>query len=364
MLFLFDKSNRRIEPCRQTNLKDHKLLERQDLEKWVEMCPDILGEEVLFITAEYDRFDKTNERLDLLALDKDGKIVVVELKRDDSGKNVDLQALKYAAYCSIIRLQDLVEIHQAYLKQKGQPVSSEDAEKIILGFIENEEFEEIDEKPRIILVSSGFRQEVTASVLWLRKFGIDIKCVKLSPYQLEDGNIALDSSTLIPLPEAEEFIIRTEKKENVEYGKSVTQNEYYKFYEDLLGRIKPSLQGKYLPPAARSYQQIPTSISRVHFEWAFHGRPRNYFGVELHFEKANKAANIELLERILPLCARLEVELGQKPVIQKEWGKKWSRIYIHQPEGRMTEELKQWAADKMMKLITLCLPEIEKMQEM
>ena len=69
--------------------------------------PAILGEELLIITSEYDRFDKTNERLDLLALDKDGNLVVIELKRDDSGKNVDLQAIKYAAYCSTLRLADI-----------------------------------------------------------------------------------------------------------------------------------------------------------------------------------------------------------------------------------------------------------------
>ena len=77
--------------------------------KCVEQNPTILGEELLIISSECDRFDKTHEQLDLLSLDKDGSLVVIELKRDNSGKNVDLQAIKYAAYCSTLRLADLVD---------------------------------------------------------------------------------------------------------------------------------------------------------------------------------------------------------------------------------------------------------------
>ena len=70
MLFIYDKKAKIIEPCKETNLKAHSLLERQDLEKWIENYPEMLGEDLLILTTEYDRFDKTSERLDLLALDK------------------------------------------------------------------------------------------------------------------------------------------------------------------------------------------------------------------------------------------------------------------------------------------------------
>ena len=102
MLFIYDKKSKAIEPCKETNLQAHNLLERRDLEKWIELSPEMLGEDLLILTTEYDRFDKTSERLDLLALDKAGNLVILELKRGDSGKNVDLQAIKYAAYCSTL----------------------------------------------------------------------------------------------------------------------------------------------------------------------------------------------------------------------------------------------------------------------
>jgi len=362
MLFLYDKKAKSIEPCKETNLKAHSLLERQDLEKWFENYPEMLGEDLLILTTEYDRFDKTSERLDLLALDKDGSLVVIELKRDDSGKYVDLQALKYAAYCSTLRLQDVTALFQKYLIQSGKQMTQEEAQQSILDFIENDEFEEINEKPRIILVSREFRPEVTACVLWLRKFGVDITCVKLSPYELNDGNIALDSSVLIPLPEAKEFMVQAEKKDSVEYGHTLSQAEYINFYSDLVSRIKKLIPREYTTPSPKSIFQIPTGISGVHFEWAFHGRPRSSFGVELHFEKGNKAINLRMIERMEQLQDIIQKELAEKVTFQKDWGKAWSRLFVEKQEGKITEELKVWAVEMMVKLINLLQPELDNMK--
>jgi len=80
MLYIYDKQNKSLVPCKETDFRSHGLLERHDLAKWVEQNPTILGEELLIISSEYDRFDKTHERLDLLGLDKDGNLVVIELK--------------------------------------------------------------------------------------------------------------------------------------------------------------------------------------------------------------------------------------------------------------------------------------------
>ncbi len=86
------------------------------MEEWIAMHPDILGEDLLTITTEYDGFDRTSKRLDILAVDKVGKLVVVELKRDIADAFVDLQALHYAAYSSTLTLEqsnrDKIRIQQ------------------------------------------------------------------------------------------------------------------------------------------------------------------------------------------------------------------------------------------------------------
>lgn len=354
---MYDKRNKALTPCKETEFSSHKLLERRDLSKWVEQYPAILGEELLVVTSEYDRFDKTNERLDLLAIDKDGNLVVIELKRDDSGRSVDLQAIKYAAYCSTLRLGDLVDLYSRYQKQKGVELSKEAAQQIILDFVDNSDFEDLNDRPRIILVSKEFRPEVTASVLWLRTFGLDISCVKWDPYELSEDCIVLNSSVLIPLPEAKDFIIQCEKKENAEHTKTLTHTEYIHFFSVCVESLKKQLSLECASPTAKSYYQIQTGLSGVHFEWWFHSRPRSSFGVELHFEKPNnKEYNQGLLSKCAEVKARLEAEIGQSVVFQPEWGKTGARIYIETEQCEITEFLKDWAVEKMRIFIQVLQP--------
>ena len=362
MLYVYDKRKKALAPCKETEFRTHGLLERQDLAKWIEMNPEILGEELCIITSEYDRFDKTNERLDLLALDKEGNVVVIELKRDDSGKSVDLQALKYAAYCSTLRLADLVDMYIRFQKQKGTSLSPDSAQQAILDFIENDDFEELNDRPRIILVAREFRPEVTASVLWLRKFSMDITCVKWDPYELSEDCVAVNSSVLIPLPEARDFVIQTEKKEIAEHTKTLTQAEYVKFYGLCIEALKKRMPRDYAAPSSKSYYQIPTGMTGVHFEWAFHGRPRSSLGVELHFEKGNREQNQAMIAACSQGKDRLEKELGSPLVVMKEWGKTWARLYVEKQEGKMTDDLRDWAVDTMVKLVQFLQPELDRIK--
>jgi len=82
---------------------DLNLQERPHLQEWLAQTPEALGEELLIIQKEFDGFAGTRERIDLLALDKEGRVVVIENKLDDSGRDVVWQALKYVAYCSASR---------------------------------------------------------------------------------------------------------------------------------------------------------------------------------------------------------------------------------------------------------------------
>jgi len=119
------------------------------------------------------------------------------------------------------------------------------------------------------------------------------------------------------------------------------------------------LPGHYLKPPTYSYYQIPTGIGGVHFEWAFHGRPRSSFGVELHFEKGSAEFNKSRLAKVEKMKSKIEHETGEKVIFQQEWGKSWSRLYIEKNEVRMTNELKDWAVKVIKNLIDILQPELD-----
>lgn len=74
---------------------------------------------MLIIQKEFDGFDGTRERLNLLALDRGGQLVIIENELDDCRRDVVWQGLKYAAYCSSLKKAEIVGIFQQYLDRKG-----------------------------------------------------------------------------------------------------------------------------------------------------------------------------------------------------------------------------------------------------
>ena len=97
-LFRIDPDNRESEAVTEVDFEQLGLRERRDIQEWVAANPRILGDDLLIVGKEFSGFDRTNERLDLLAVDGAGRLVVIELKRDDSGTDVHWQAIKYASY--------------------------------------------------------------------------------------------------------------------------------------------------------------------------------------------------------------------------------------------------------------------------
>ena len=154
--------------------------ERADLEAWVLAHPELLGERLLTITSEFDRFDRSSKRLDVLALDEDGALVIVELKLDIAGSHADLQAIRYAAFCSTMTMADVVTAYASHHSLTGPH-----AEQAIRQFLGVDELPELGNRPRVILAAGSMDdQEITSCVLWLRGFGVDITCVELTPYRM------------------------------------------------------------------------------------------------------------------------------------------------------------------------------------
>lgn len=213
MLFLVDPSAKSARAIGATTFAGLKVHERFDLQEWVTATPSLLGEDLFVLTTEFSGFDRASERLDVLALDTRGKLVVIELKRSAVGTHAELQALRYAAYCSTLTLEDVAELHAEYIARQDAPgISPTEALERIRAFVSDPTFTGLDDRPRIIIAAEEFPVGMTAAVMWLRGFDVDVSCVRLRPHIVE-GRVVIDSSVVIPLPEAAAFLVRRERKE-------------------------------------------------------------------------------------------------------------------------------------------------------
>lgn len=191
-------------PLDKTTLESEGKRERE-LQDRLRDHPEVLEEGLFILAEEYRNWEETNRRIDLLALDEEGKLVVVELKRSNEGL-MDLQAIRYAALVAGMTMEQAAEAHRRYLEGRGRDAS--DAESRIEQHLSggDEEASIDSRKPRIILAATNFSKELTTSVCRLNEFGMNVTCVRLELYR--SGNeLYLDGTKVIPVPEVEQYII-------------------------------------------------------------------------------------------------------------------------------------------------------------
>lgn len=335
-MYKIDKVTNRIAPLAEKRFCDLGFTERQHLQEWLAHTPEALGEELLIIQKEFDGFDDTRERLDLLALDKDGNLVIIENKLDDSGRNVVWQALKYAGYCSNLSKAQVVEIYQSFLeKECGADKSTRrDARESIVEFLEVADFEEVtlnkSQSQRVMFVAASFRKEVTNTTLWLIGHGISCQCFKVTPY-LAGAELFLNVEQIIPTPESAEFMIGMAAKEAEE---KATGNEVKKrhrlrlaFWEQLLDVLKGSSCTLFdnINPGKDHWVGAGSGLSGLSYNLVFGKRAVR---VEVYISRANGEENMFVFERLHEQKEEIERVFGEGIEWQPLTGKKACRICL------------------------------------
>jgi hypothetical protein len=228
-MYRVDIQSKQIIPMESVKFTDLDLKERFDIQEWLSKTPEILGEgedSLLILAKELPVNDGVARgiRLDLLALDRKGMLVVIELKRDDARGDIDWQATKYAARCSRYQPKDIVQLLAGFMD-----ADENKARRAIIEHIEGEvdETKGIDDdvigdllertqyglKVRIILVAREFHPDVAAASLWLRENTVDISCVRIKPFQdTSSKEVFVVSEKIIPLPETADYTDIASKK--------------------------------------------------------------------------------------------------------------------------------------------------------
>lgn len=338
-MYILNKLNNELKEINRTTFSEQSLKERYDLQEWIDNNPKILwdaldGEEVLIIQKEFSNFDKTRERLDLLAVDKEGNLVLIENKLDDSGKDVTWQALKYASYCSSFNKEQIVQIYQDYLNKKF-PSENRSAVQELCSFFNVEEIEDISLNigfnQRIILIAKEFRPEVTSTVIWLRAKNIDVQCIKFVPYQLNDNSIIIDIDKIIPVPETKDYIIKLSQKDieenNISSSRSKRKLIYAEYWDKLLDGCRKENLDLYQnrTTSKDSWISAGSGISSVSYNFVVGVSSAR---VEIYINRKDQRENKGIFDTLINSKEIIEKELGFELSWERLDDRRASRISI------------------------------------
>ena len=252
-------------------------MKESDIEEILRTNVDMLcdDEESMIIVGQQVKNEK-NGRSDLTALDNNGDIVLIEIKRDKKDiegrkEAFEFQAIRYAASCATIKSTDelIQSVFAPYVEKyknefTGQSglTSAEIAQRQISDFIDKNSIVEFNKHQRIILVASEFDEQTLSAVAWLNSNKVDISCYQICPYKLNE-NILIDMKKILPIVEYEDFYVNVVQKGTLtkERSKDITRRSLPKI--DSLMEWKIVIPGDILVAKGTSEEAVLQSNGQV-----------------------------------------------------------------------------------------------------
>ena len=208
----------------------------EDVEEWLEHEPRLLGEDLLVIQRQANPVDAGNLIPDLVAVDREGALVIVELKQDWSGYDIYWQASVYAAAYWKRTPDEIIDLYGEYLhgvrewtvhrleKHTGidfyGKYQGDEREKAVKRLIEHTGSEGVEDlrkklnhRQRLVLVAHYFYETAATAVLWLRNHKLDVSCLRPIPYLKEEPTKVcyVTMTQLIPGPNEEALLVALQK---------------------------------------------------------------------------------------------------------------------------------------------------------
>jgi hypothetical protein len=236
------------------------------LEKHIVDDPELMGEPLFVLGRQLAEFEEDKDRLDILAVDKDGEIVVIELKVTEDFRVTDLQALAYAGAYADLDIEDLAETRRRYMKKMLEQEAAEAAEAAaaeaagaaasssgdeanasggetngshasvpepaatsdtlsvdideakakIVEFLELDDFDswEPSQRVRIKLVAPSFPRRVLKNVKhWGDVYGMPVEAISARLFETPDHHRVVSFERLLPLPGDDEFDMTRRRRE-------------------------------------------------------------------------------------------------------------------------------------------------------
>ena len=173
----------------ESSLVEEGRTEAYDLEAWIASNPSIVGPDLIIIGRQVPT---KSGPLDLLAVDRDGNLVIIELKRDILPREALAQAIDYASDVAGWDIEKIGVVCIRHTQKTLEDVLSDRFPDINLESIN------VNETQRIILVGFSIESSLERMIGWLSdNYTVNINAVVLNYIRAKSGEELLTRTTVI-----------------------------------------------------------------------------------------------------------------------------------------------------------------------
>lgn len=180
-------------------IRKAKLDFEKRLQDWLESDISIISNDFLVIGREvetgYGGF------IDLFCLDRYGDVIVVELKRDQTPREVTAQVLDYASWVRNLSNEDITKIANNYLQNKF----SLNLEEAFIKAFDLELPEILNANHKLLIVASQIDSSSERIIKYLSEdYGVSINAITFHYFRREDGTELLSRAFLLEPSQVEQ----------------------------------------------------------------------------------------------------------------------------------------------------------------
>lgn len=158
---------------RPISLQPSSLISEQQLEDMIVAAPEILHDHWMLIGRQRDT--GFGGRIDLLAIAPDGSLILIELKRNKTPREVVAQAIDYASFVSELQAEQIAQIYSEFAPSRDL------ATDFKVRFGQSLDEEALNESHQIVVVAASIDDSTARIVRYLneRDIAINILCFQV-----------------------------------------------------------------------------------------------------------------------------------------------------------------------------------------
>lgn len=173
------------------SLKTINLKTESELENLIEARPEVIDVNLMLIGRQV--VTNNQGKIDLLGINLEGTLIVIELKRDKTPRDVIAQTLDYASWVVNLTADEISKIYQNY---KGNDSNASLANDFRIKFNKELEEESINSSHQLIIVASEMDLSTERITNYLNRYEIPINILFFSVFEL-DGKRLLSRTWFI-----------------------------------------------------------------------------------------------------------------------------------------------------------------------